>query len=337
MNKLILIDGSNLLHRALRVPEVYELQYNGIRTGGVHSFIRSLMMVCKGFQDFPVVFWDKGFSKRRIELYPNYKRREDKHRQSESGLVEPKDMEYLDEYRKQRAVIGKLLSGFGVPSLLVPDTEADDMINYFSRQYSERVSCIMSEDLDYLQLLDFTDVFLPMRKMYYTQKTSLEPGIVNYTKINSIRFRTLEDLEYINTRHYLVAKAMKGDASDNIKGVEGIGEVLSRKLALDYIKNPGYIDELKSKDKLKAAEKKLILGVDSFHLSLKLIDLSQEEFSEEKIKDIKNQVELSLGKDTDVVTLMGYFAEYGLQSIMADLSSYMNILERVRPSIRGFI
>ena len=332
MNKLILLDGSNLLHRSLHIPDVYSLFYNGIKTGGVHSFLRSVMMIVRGFQDFPIVLWDKGFSERRIKLYPNYKKREDKDQQEKSGMIEPKDMDYRDEYRKQRAIINKILEPLGIPSLLIPNTEADDIISYLVKTYKDNISCVMSEDLDFLQLLDDTDLFLPMRKKYYTQKPVLEMGLVNYFKLNKVLLTKLEDLEYDSTRHYLVAKAMRGDPSDNIKGAKGIGEVSAKKLALEFIKysfpNPlGYLEELKQKPILGAYEKKLLKDWDNFLLSLELVDLSREEFSKEKKEDILRQTKLAMTREsTDIISLMGIFGEYGLQQIMIDLPEYLKIL-----------
>ena len=69
-NKVLIIDGSYLLHRQLHQPRVSDLE-----NGGVFGFLRSISKEIhnsKGF--FPIVAFDHGLSKRRVEIDPYYKK-----------------------------------------------------------------------------------------------------------------------------------------------------------------------------------------------------------------------------------------------------------------------
>jgi len=334
VNKIILIDGSNLLHRSLHVEEVFQLSYNGIKTGGVHSFIRSLMATCRAFKDFPIVFWDRGYSERRINLYPNYKKREDKKQSQQAGIVPQGELEFLDEYRKQRAIINRILDAFGVPGVILENTEADDMINYFAVNHADKCSLIMSEDKDYIQLLDHVDLFRPMRKIYYTQNGNVSPSLINYSKIYNVKITNLEQMGFESTKQFIIAKSMQGDSSDNIPGVKGIGEVTAKKFSLEYVKNENWITELKAKPKLGAYEKKLLADLDGFNLAIDLIDLSREVISQDRLDDINNQCKCAIRKDPDLITLVGLFGEYGLNQIMGDLQEHHKIIMMAKPDVK---
>ena len=68
---LLIIDGSYLLHRNLKVPDIWELRSKqGNRSGGVYGFLNSISYLNKLFPEhYPVVAWDKGRSPRRLEIY----------------------------------------------------------------------------------------------------------------------------------------------------------------------------------------------------------------------------------------------------------------------------
>ena len=76
LNKVLIIDGSYMLHRSLKIDELWELKAKktGLRTGGVFGFLRSLNYEFRNLDYYPVVCWDSGLSTRRTEVYPMYKR-----------------------------------------------------------------------------------------------------------------------------------------------------------------------------------------------------------------------------------------------------------------------
>ena len=75
LSKVLIIDGSYMIQRALNVPELWNLKSSkGLRTGGIFGFLRSLNYEFKGVDYYPVVTWDSGLAKRRTEVYERYKR-----------------------------------------------------------------------------------------------------------------------------------------------------------------------------------------------------------------------------------------------------------------------
>ena len=335
MNKIVLIDGSNLLHRSLRVPDIFQLSYNGVKTGGIHSFFRSLIRISDYFRDYPIILWDKGFSERRVKLFSNYKSKDDKVIQREQGLVEKSELEFLDEYRKQRSIINNILKMFTLPGLLISNTEADDMINFLVKRHSNDISFVLSEDSDFIQLLDYVDVFFPIKNTYCSNK-EFSYEIINYSKLNKTQLKTLNDLDYDSTIHYLHSKAIKGDPSDNIQGVKGLGEVNGKKFAREILKNKDFIEELRQKPKRKGFEEKLVTGYNDYLLALELIDLNKEVFSEDKIKEIYATIKMAFMSKIDFVNLISIFSEYGRMNRMSEMQSYTQYIDSINSGINIF-
>jgi 5''-3'' exonuclease (including N-terminal domain of PolI) len=73
-NSLLIIDGSYLLHRNLRSTELAELEDSqGNKTGGIFGFLRSFSNLLRFQGYYPVICWDHGRNKRRLDVFPNYK------------------------------------------------------------------------------------------------------------------------------------------------------------------------------------------------------------------------------------------------------------------------
>lgn len=203
-NRLLIFDGSHALHRALSVPNNYEMiTTTGIRTGGIYGTIRTIIKELKTYNYFPVVVFDGSLSKRRLEIYPNYKRTLDKQQLNES--LEQKTEEQLFEeqmriqYNTQRNMLEELLPAFGIPVVHLQDWEGDDIIYILTKMSSN--SIVVSDDKDLLQLIrnDNTGkcrVRRAMRDEFWDIDTLKEKGL----DINS----------------FIACKAIVGDASDNI-------------------------------------------------------------------------------------------------------------------------
>ena len=113
LNKVLIVDGSYALHRALHVPGLQDLcTSTGVKSGGVYGFFKILQSEIKKLPGyFPIVCWDKGLSQRRIDIYQDYKNhlnRLETNRLIEAGLA-PAD-EYLEEYHRQRADVSAISS-----------------------------------------------------------------------------------------------------------------------------------------------------------------------------------------------------------------------------------
>ena len=92
-NKLLIFDGSYMLHRNLSQPNQWEMKNTkGKRTGGIYGSLRTILKELSQYNLYPIVVFDGGLSKRRLNIYPNYKRNLEK-----QALLECKDNEKTEE------------------------------------------------------------------------------------------------------------------------------------------------------------------------------------------------------------------------------------------------
>ena len=203
-NRLLIFDGSHALHRALSVPNNWDMKTSkGIRTGGIYGVLRTIMKECKTYNYYPIVVFDGGLSERRLQIYPNYKRTLDKQQLNES--VELKTDEQLidemfrQEYNTQRDVLKELLPYFNIPVICLDKWEGDDLIYILTKICKD--SIIVSDDKDLLQLInDDNNYRCRVRRAMRDE----------FWDMNTLKERDL------NIQEYIACKAIVGDPSDNI-------------------------------------------------------------------------------------------------------------------------
>lgn len=207
-NRVLIFDGSYALHRALAEPHNWEMRNSkGKRTGGIFGVLRTITKELKTYNYYPVVVFDGGLSKRRLELYPNYKRAEEKALLTES-LEEKTEEQLLDEefrreYSTQRNDLMELLPLFGIPVIRINDWEGDDLIYIISKLTHN--SIVVSDDKDLIQLLR-------------DPQTSNEGRYCSIRRPLRDEFLKIEDLKEknMNVKDFVHCKAIVGDVSDNI-------------------------------------------------------------------------------------------------------------------------
>lgn len=214
LNKVLIVDGSYALHRALHTPSLESLvTTTGIKSGGVYGFLRILQSEIKKFPGyFPIICWDKGLSPRRTELYPDYKanRKRKEADQLIAAGVQGEVDDYLEEYHRQRADLIKILKYLGVPSLLIPGWEGDDLQYLISTVVEDGV--VLSDDKDMIQLVSPT---VKIRRAMRDETISWDGSD-----------------PYYRHPHYTIVKSICGDGSDNIPGVaKGLGWKSADKIA----------------------------------------------------------------------------------------------------------
>lgn len=202
----VVVDGNNLAYR-IWVAYPYLTTQKGKNVSVVYGFIKNLRSIVAKYQpETLVVAWD-GKSQLRTSVYPEYKSQRAKNRS-------PEEAESYDQYIDQMKDLVEILSHFGVHQCKGWTCEADDIIAYFAND--EKPWIIISEDKDMLQLVsNNTSVYRPISDKFYTHDTFV--AMVGLTP-----------------RKYLQARVMMGDTSDNIQGVNGIGEVTAFKLMTTY-------------------------------------------------------------------------------------------------------
>lgn len=217
---------------------------DGTPTGGVYGFATMALEVLKRLKpDYVCVAWDKSKTniRRRVELYPGYK----------AGRKPPPE-----DFKAQIPILRELLEAFGWPLYELDDYEADDIMGGLALQAVKQdidVQLITS-DLDMLQLVH------PKVHVY-----ALKKGLSN---IELFRPETFILKYGLKPEQFLDLKALKGDSSDNIPGVPGIGEKGAISLLKEYKTLDGIYENLPLiKDSLR---KKLEAGRESAYLSKQL-------------------------------------------------------------------
>ena len=283
---IILIDGSSYLYRAFfACPPLTNA--NGEPTGaifGVINMIRSLMNQYNPTH-IAVVFDAKGGSFRN-EIYSEYKATRE---------------EMPENLRPQIEPIHTILKAMGLPLLCVEGVEADDVIGTLAKQAEkENLQVLISTgDKDMAQLV--SDKVTLINTM---NNTALDPqGVVDKFGVPPEKI-----IDYL---------ALRGDNSDNIPGVAGIGEKTAQALltAFDSVKDIyNHLDDI---------EKLSIRGAKS--LKQKLIDNQKDAELSYLLATIKTDVALDftneqlLVTDLDVNKLVELFSYYGFHRWQKEL------------------
>jgi DNA polymerase-1 len=183
---------------------------DGTPTGGVYGFTSlAIELIKKLNPDYVAVAWDKKGTniRKRREMYPEYK----------AGRKPAPD-----DFYAQIPILHELLEAFGWPLYELDDYEADDILGAFAVQATEKgiETDLLTSDLDALQLVG------PLVKVY-----ALKNGLSNIEEFHVESFTKKYGLR---VDQFLDLKALKGDSSDNLPGVPGIGEKTATQLLQDY-------------------------------------------------------------------------------------------------------
>lgn len=307
LNKILIVDGSYLLHRSLSTPSLQELETSkGFKTGGVFGSLRILQFELKNFPDyFPIFCFDKGLSKRRTDLYSDYKNNQKRIKADNLiGLGKTvEEDEFLKEYRRQRKDLIPILKSLGIPSLIFSGWEGDDLQYFLSLVCNEAV--ILSDDKDLIQLV------APNIKIRRSMRDEL------------IEWETSDP--YYHYPRYIIRKAIVGDKSDNIPNcVKGIGEktadLISQLVADKSYEQIKPLLEWYCSGKQKGITKKiqsLLENWDTFERNYKLIDLHQVEFPPTFESLVYDIIEQSIGQ-FDVFKAYQLIGAYEMTSIFPD-------------------
>lgn len=209
MKKLILIDSHALIHRAFHaLPPMTSPK--GMATNAVYGFTSVLLKTIKDLQpDYIAAAFDLAGPTFRHEEFAEYKA----HR-----------VKAPDELYAQIPLVKDLLTALGIPVFEKEGFEADDIIGSLaekSKHEKDVQTIIMTGDLDTLQLVEGEKVVV------LTLKKGVSDTIIYDEKTVRGRFNlTPEQLpDY---------KGLKGDPSDNIPGVPGVGDKTAQALLKEY-------------------------------------------------------------------------------------------------------
>lgn len=265
----ILLDGNHTLCRCLYQPSYRELSNSsGMPTGAVYGFFSVLKgLTAKLGASSVVVVFDGGHSKRRVDIYEDYKKRE-----PDEEVHEDTGMTSSQYFKHQFSWIKTLLDKLGILNVSVPGREGDDLLFQLTHLLIGK-KVIVSEDRDFCSLV--------------TEDTSLYRPIKGEL-INLTNFEQATGCK--SPKHFLYQKVLLGDGSDNIpqvcKGVGGgtIDPVLME-IPESELSPEGIIRAFQNA-KGARAQKLALVGTKPIERNLDLIDIEREEFSTLELMDV---------------------------------------------------
>ena len=275
--RLVIIDGKSVFYRGYYAMPNLSTK-DGKPTGGVFGFATMALEVIKRLKpDYVAVAWDKPKTniRKRLAMYPEYKA---------GRKPAPAD------FYEQVPILIELLDALGWPLYELDDYEADDIMGTLATQASQKgiETLLVTSDMDMLQLVND-------KVHVYALKTGL-------SNIELYSPKSFEAKYGINVDQFLDLKALKGDSSDNIPGVPGIGE----KGALELLKSYQSLDNIYDNIELikDSLRKKLLAGKELAYLSrelariwtdaplkLNIAEVDGSKIQPEKVLEILNQLE----------------------------------------------
>src|SRR6478672_3363559 len=280
MPKLLLLDGHSLAYRAFFALPTDLATKNGTVTNAVYGFTSMLTKVIADEQpDYIAVAFDApGGSTFRYDLDPEYKATR---------------KETPDLFRSQLPLIREVLGALEITQLEISGVEADDVIATLATQAAaEGIDVVVvTGDRDSYQL-----VLDPHIKVLYNKR-----GVSDYALYDEAGIA--ERCLGVTPAQYLDYASLRGDTSDNLPGVPGIGEKTAAKLITAYGGLEGvydHLDELPPKQRVNLAEAKdrvfknremsrLNREVDVGGLAPE--DFAQGAFDREQLRVLFNQLE----------------------------------------------
>ena len=204
----LIIDSHALIHRAYHALQTSNLvSPKGDPMGAVYGFTSVLIKVLKDVKpDYVLAAFDLPGPTFRHEAYEAYK-----------ATRAPTDEDLISQFPKVREILG----AFKIPIVEHAGFEADDVIGTIAKKLAGKkdiTTMIMTGDLDTLQLVDGDDTVV------YTLRRGVTDTIIYNEAAVKERFLGLGPEQMTDY------KGLKGDPSDNIPGVPGIGEKTAIKL-----------------------------------------------------------------------------------------------------------
>jgi DNA polymerase-1 len=297
--ELFLIDGNSLVYRAFfALPETISTS-KGQPTNAIFGFASMLVKILTEHGQQPtLVVWDAGMSGRK-EVYPEYKAQRDK---------KP------DLLSEQWPHLQPLVEAFGYTNVRVEGYEADDVIASLTRRAREQGIDVMvvTGDRDLFQLI--------------------EPGVRVMATSRGITETKVYDREAVIDRYGIAPElvpdftGLKGDTSDNIPGVPGIGEKTASQLLQEYGDLEGVLANI---DSISGAKRKQNLSehAEAARISRRLATA---------VRDVEVPVDLdaSLAREPDRSRLREVFREFELRDPLRRLEEALGDEEEAAPRER---
>lgn len=300
MRKLILIDGNALVHRAFHaLPPL--TSPGGVVTNAVFGFSSILIKMIRELKpDYIAATFDLRGPTFRHEKFAEYKIHREKAPQ---------------ELYNQIPLVKEVLVAFGVPIYEKEGYEADDLIGTLTAKAKNKKdlqTIIATGDLDALQLVDGKKVAV------FTLRKGVSDTVVYDEDAVFARY----GLKPEQLNDY---RGLRGDPSDNIPGVPGVGE----KTAADLIQKFGSLEKLYEfleSEKEKVKRKKGNTGKISEKLAEKLLENKDKAFSSRELSIMVTDLDIDFSfdkadwrKNADLQKIEKNFRNLGFSSLLKRL------------------
>jgi len=228
--RIVLIDGNSLAYRAFYALPATMKTSSGIYTNAVYGFTTMLLKVLEEEPDFVAISFDKAAPTFRHIEFAEYKATREK---------------APDTLREQMPLVREIARNFDIPVYEIEGYEADDIIATLTKKAEEQnfEVLIVTGDLDTLQLVS------PKTKILTTRR-----GITDTIVYDEKQVMKRYSLKPAQMPDF---KGLKGDPSDNIPGVPGIGDKTAAELLKEFgtlekvLENLDKIENTKIKEALK--------------------------------------------------------------------------------------
>jgi len=276
-DKLLIIDGNALIHRSFHALPPTMITKKGEMVNAVYGFSTVLLKVLREFKPkYVALTLDKKAPTFRHEKYKEYK---------------AKRIKAPDDLYKQIPRVKEIAKAFNIPIYEMNGFEADDLIGTIAKITDKNIEkIVVTGDMDLLQLINDNV------KVYKLGRGIQEGVLFNKNLVkNNYGFTVEQVVDY---------KSISGDASDNIPGVRGIGDIGAKKLLasfndLDNIYKNIESDKISERNRelLKEYKKNAYLSRDlatikcDVKIDFKLEDTYFEKYESNKIVKLFSELE----------------------------------------------
>ncbi len=291
--KFMIIDGNALIHRSFHALPPLTTKTGEI-INAVYGFTTVLIKALREFKpEYVALTLDRKEKTFRHEQFKDYKG---------TRVKAP------DELYAQIPRVKEIAQAFNIPIFELAGFEADDLIGTLAKKIDKTVEkIIITGDMDTMQLInDHTKVF--------TMKRGLTDSVIYDTK--AVRERYGLDPEQM-----IDFKALRGDPSDNISGVKGIGEKTATELLQNFKTLDGVYKNIKSHKIRDRVRELLAQYKDNAYMSKELATIKC---------DVKIEFDLDKARfgQFDQEKLANLFNELDFRSLLSRLSGLAEDAEK---------
>ena len=301
---ILIVDGLNVFIRHFIANPT--ISSKGESAGGIVGFMKNLQNVVElTFPGKVIIAWEGGGSSRRRQIFPEYK---EKRRPETLNRFYEDDIPNTVENRDWQLInLIALLKNTPVHQVYVENCEADDVIGYIcGRMHQGSKKIILTSDRDLYQLISpDVRVFSTNRKCFVTESDVME------------QFG-------MKTNNFCLAKAISGDPSDNIPGIDGVSfKSLAKKFpefsSVDDLTVDWIVSEAANRAANSAAKifSKIVEGEGTIRRNWRLMHLDTSNLSASQIKKIEYVID-SIEVKRDKMGFLRGIVKNGLGSFDAD-------------------